>query len=295
MPDPTEQTATIQALWEYSAPAESEARFRTALAEADAEEELDYRLQLLTQIARTHSLRREFYAAHTILDEVDAQLTERTPTARVRYLLELGRTYNSNGVANRAGPLFAEAWDVARAHSFDGLAVDAAHMSAIIESGDAALRWNRTALELAESSDDPDAQRWRASLHNNLGWTYHERMQYEDALAHFEQALIGQQEKGDAELVRVAQWCIGRCYRSLGRLDDAVAIQRELEHSAPGGTPDGFVCEELAECLHALGRNNEAKPYFKRACDLLSQDTWLVEAEPQRINRLCALGRADAK
>ena len=49
----------IDSYWEYSDPAASEARFRAALPQATADE----RLELLTQIARTHSLRRQFGAS----------------------------------------------------------------------------------------------------------------------------------------------------------------------------------------------------------------------------------------
>jgi hypothetical protein len=51
-------------------------------------------------------------------------------------------------------------------------------MVAIVASGDEALAWNQRALELAQASPDPDARRWRASLFNNLGWTYHDRGEY---------------------------------------------------------------------------------------------------------------------
>jgi hypothetical protein len=54
----------IDAFWEYSDPAASEARFRHALDQASP----DQRLELLTQIARTYSLRRRFAEAHAELD-----------------------------------------------------------------------------------------------------------------------------------------------------------------------------------------------------------------------------------
>ena len=46
----------IDSFWEYSDPAASEARFRAALSSAQG----DDRLELLTQIARTYSLRQRF-------------------------------------------------------------------------------------------------------------------------------------------------------------------------------------------------------------------------------------------
>jgi hypothetical protein len=47
---------------------------------------------------------------------------------------------------------------------------------------------------------------------------------------------------------------VARCLRSLGRLDDALAIQTELA----AGPSDGYVDQELAELLQALGRPQQA-------------------------------------
>jgi hypothetical protein len=47
------------------------------------------------------------------------------------------------------------------------------------------------------------------------------------------------------------------------RHDEALAIQRQLEASQD--PPDGYVLEEIAELLEALGRSSEARPYFARA------------------------------
>jgi hypothetical protein len=76
----------IDSYWEYSDPAASEARFRAALPQATADE----RLELLTQIARTQSLRRQFAEAHSVLDDVERQLDGAGPGPHARYLLERG-------------------------------------------------------------------------------------------------------------------------------------------------------------------------------------------------------------
>ena len=48
--------------------------------------------------------------------------------------------------------------------------------------------------------------------------------------------------------------------------------------------------EEIAECLLALGRADEAQPYFAKAHEALSKDAGLVDNEPKRIERLAELG-----
>jgi hypothetical protein len=131
----------IDALWEYADPAASEARFRAALAAASGD---DVRLELLTQIARTHSLRGDLASAHRVLDEIEPRLASAGAAPRVRALLERGRCFNSAGEPARARPLFEAALRQAEAARLDGLAVDAAHMIAITHGGSVqAIEWNR--------------------------------------------------------------------------------------------------------------------------------------------------------
>ena len=91
---------------------------------------------------------------------------------------------------------------------------------------------------------------------------------------------------------RIARWCVARCLRSLQRLDEALAIQRELlDEINATHQSDGYMHEELGECLLALHRPNEAVPHFAEAFRLLSNDTAMAAAEQPRLERLAALGR----
>ena len=282
----------FDALWDFSDPAATEAKFREFLSDAENGGDRDDHAQLLTQIARAQGLQRRFDDAHATLDQAREMIGEERGAARVRYLLERGRVWNSSGEREKARPLFVDAWEAARAVGEDGLAVDAAHMVAIVSSNESALEWNRKALDLAEKSSDPRARRWTPSLHNNLGWTHHDRGDYDTAMAHFEKALAARREQGKEREVRIAQWCIARCLRSLGKTEESLSIQRELERDpANAGNPDGFVFEEIAECLLILGKREEARPYFRKAHEILSQDAWLRESEPQRLARLKELGK----
>ena len=214
--------------------------------------------------------------------------------ARVRLLLERGRVFNSSGSVDKAKPLFVKAWQLASGEGIDGLAVDAAHMVAAVEVDQESMKWNQFAPDLANASADPDAQRWKGSLCNNIGWSHHNNGDYVKALTYFEQALQHRQAHGKADDIRIARWCIARCLRLLDRVEEALAIQRELEHEiADIENPDGYVYEELAECLHVLGRTDEAKPYFRRAHELLSKDPWFVDGEAPRLARLAMLGGVD--
>jgi tetratricopeptide (TPR) repeat protein len=150
--------------------------------------------------------------------------------------------------------------------------------------------WNERGLGLAEKSSDALARRWRAPLLNNLGWTRHGEGRFAEALAVFERALAAREEMGVPGSIRVARWCVARTLRSLGRIDEALAAQQALETAmAEAGAPaDGFVHEEIAECLVALGRAEEARPWYAQAHAALAQDPWFAEAEPARLARMKA-------
>jgi tetratricopeptide (TPR) repeat protein len=281
----------FDALWDYDQPAKTEAAFRALLPQAEAAGDLSYLIELLTQIARTQGLQRDFAAAHQTLDQALARLSDDLKRARVRYLLERGRVFNSSGKREEARPLFQAAWEEGQAAQEDFHTVDAAHMLAIVAPPDEQLGWNLKALALVEQTSDARARTWGGSLYNNIGWTYHDQGQYEQALETFQKALAWQQTQGGTRPILIARWSVARTLRSLGRLDEALAMQQALlEDWKPLGGSAGYPEEEAGECLLALGRAEEARPYFARAYAKLSQDPWLVAEEPARLARLKQLG-----
>jgi hypothetical protein len=66
-----------------------------------------------------------------------------------------------------------------------------------------------------------------------------------------------------------------------------MTLKKEYEAD---GEKDGFVFEEIGECLLALNRVAEARPYFSQAHEILAQEAWVAEKEPARLARLKELG-----
>jgi len=283
----------FDALWDFAQPAQTEERFRELLPAARASGDRDYHLQLLTQIARAQGLARRFDAAHATLDHVRDGLNDDLKTVRVRYLLERGRCFNDTDERDKARACFLQAWEFGQAERLDAYAVDAAHMMGIIERPQSeALAWNLRAVEFASGSNRPEARRWLASLQNNIGWTYHAMGEYQRALDVFEHALQLRQAQGNPAAIRIARWCVAKMRRLLGRTEEALAEQRALLGECERARdPDGFVREELAECLLALSRAGDATPHFARAYELLSKDPKLARDEPARLQRLKELGQ----
>jgi tetratricopeptide (TPR) repeat protein len=279
----------FDALWDYAHPDQTESKFREILLQFP--EDNPAFLELLTQIARTQGLQHKFDHAHQTLDQVERRLGGVPSPPTVRYLLERGRVLNSSGKVEEAYPFFAEALELAKQLNEDFFAIDALHMLAIVAPPEQSLTLNQQAIELAESSHEERARNWLGSLYNNTGWSYHETGEYALALAIFKKAEAWQQSKGRVNETRIARWCVARTLRSLGRVEEALSKQLTLKDEIEGvKEKDGYVFEEIGECLLALNRLEEARPYFSEAYELLAQDTWLVEKEPDRLARLKKLG-----
>lgn len=272
----------LDGLWNFGDPAASEQRLR---AELDKDHSPVAAAELTTQLARSLGLQGRFDDADALLDDLPGS-AQTHPIVGVRRDLERGRLRNSAGDRHAAVPLFRSALEAAEPAGLGFLAADAAHMLAIAEP-DRAEHWTRRGLAIVQASDDPRCARWAGSLHNNLGWNLHDAGDHAGALAEFEAALAAYRSAGTDEQIRVARWAIARCLRSLGRLDEALAIQTELAT----GPSDGYVDEELGELLLALGREGDAAAHFAVAAERLGSDSWLAEHEPDRIERLRRLGR----
>ncbi|MEE2908004.1 MAG: tetratricopeptide repeat protein [Planctomycetota bacterium] len=283
----------FDALWNFAKPNETEVAFQKLLPEITATGEVDQHAQLLTQIARTQGLQRRFDDAHATLNTVEAMLTEDTPTARIRYLLERGRTLNSSGSPKEASVLFQEAWKAAPGLDLHGYAVDAAHMLAIVDRAHA-MEWNEQALAYAESCDDAQARKWLGSLYNNIGWDWHDRGDPAKALEYFEKCLMFRQTSGEQNRVREAQWCVARALRSLERYDEALAMQRALAKELDEvGETDGFVHVELGELALIRDDDKEVRRQFARAWELLSKNQNYVVGSAEALQRMKTLGEID--
>lgn len=261
----------VQSLWDFDHPERSEQRFRQALATAQGDEALI----LYTQIARSQGLRQQFVQARALLEGLQPVLAGAGPEVQVRWWLEWGRTWVSAAHAPeqrtaearaRAGMAWERAAQQARAAGLDDLAVDALHMLAFVETEPATQRQRtEVALAVAQASRQPAAQRWQASLYNNLGMAWHEAGRDDLALAPFEQALRLREAQGEAGPTRVARWMVAWCLRLLGRTDEALARQQALaEEGEAAADPDPYVYEELELLYRARGDTAQADAAARR-------------------------------
>jgi len=277
--------ADVDSMWEYGDPAASERRFLEALGKGSVDDDLE----LQTQIARTYSLRARYADAHRALDAIQPQLATTTARVNVRYLLERGRTLRSSGDPVAAQPQFRQAYELALGTAEIGLAVDAAHMLALVTPLTEASAWTETGVKLARGAPaaDTKARSLLPALLNNHAWNLHDAGRPADALPAFIEAETAWRASGRQPQGRIATWSVARCLRSMSRYEEALSLQRQLERewSASGGS-DGYVFEEIAENLDALDRAAEARPYYARAAAVLGKDPAFVRDHAARLQRL---------
>jgi tetratricopeptide (TPR) repeat protein len=267
-------------LWDYAHPDETERKFRAILPQAREANDPSYLAQLLTQIARTQGLQQRFYDAHRTLDEVEAMLTDDLKLARVRYWLEQGRVFNSSGDRVRAMARFAQACLLAQNENFSRYAIDAMHMLAIAES-DPAKQVELNLHGIAMVEKDPSQRGWLWSLYNNIAESYATLKDYQSALDYTRKLIEFQKERGEPDIYTLKDEA--RFLRHMGHPDQSLAIIEPLVQRQPD---DGWLEEELAESLHALGRHSEAHPHFVKAYELLSKDPWCIKNEQTKLERL---------
>jgi tetratricopeptide (TPR) repeat protein len=264
----TAMAIDLNPLWNFDDPLQSEQRFRAALATATG----DDAIILQTQIARSYGLRGDFAKAREILKDLEPQLPSAGAEARIRHSLELGRTYASAAhppetqtpdAKEQAREAYKRAYEVARRGELDGLAVDALHMLAFVDTEPAdQLKWAQQALVIAQASSQPAAKKWEASLRNNIGYALYQLGRYDEALEQFKQAVVLRERGDDVQARRIAHWMVGWTLRALNRTDEALEIQLRLElEREAAGVPSPYVFEELELLYRTKGDRERADHY----------------------------------
>lgn len=176
------EQSTLDELWVFDDPAQSEARFRVELEQGGPWDDTEH-AELTTQLARAIGLQGRYDEAAVLLIDLE----DAAQVVGVRVLLESGRLMNSSGHPDAATGLFRQAATIAQRAKLLFLQVDALHMLAIADPTGAEV-WTSQAADLAEVSPDPRIRRWLVSLHSNLGWYRLEASDPSAALESFTEA-----------------------------------------------------------------------------------------------------------
>lgn len=281
----------IDALWDYRDPVASEHRFRVLLPPATATPGPGWHAELLSQLARAVCLQRRHDEAHALLDQATSLLAAAGDRAAIRVGLERGRIHNDTGRTAEAVAAFREAFERADAAAEVHLAADALHMLAYVTRGEESLRWHRAALALCARHDDPRLRRWQVTLHTNMADEYERQGDFASGRRAVEQALAVAEALGLGEAACGSRVFLARLHRLEGNLEPAWEI---IQAAFDPNDPRGWSHEEYAECLHARGRIEDARPHFRNAYERHAQDPWFPPTATRRLDRLRRLGAGDA-
>lgn len=234
----------LRPLWDFDDLDATRERFLAQLAEETTDAG---RGEVLTQLARVEGLRDEFERCDELLDEAEA-----VGGVTARSLLERGRRDRSSGRDGAGLAQFQQAFELARKTGEDVLAVDGAHMLALVDDAEA---WTARGLEIAASSDDPGVRYWLGPLYNNIGWARFEAGDYDAALEAFELQLAARERDDPRPEPRAfSQYAVGATLRALGRPAEAVPV---LEQAVAWADAEGreapLMREELAKAYDERG------------------------------------------
>lgn len=272
-------------LWNFGKPADTEVKFREILPLAEAARDPSYLAGLLSQIARTQGLQGNFDEAHATLDRAENMLTSDLKLAKVRYLLERGRVFNSANNIDRALPLFLQAYELAFAITETKFAVDAIHMVAIAKQDPKKqIEWNLKGIEMAQA--DSNSRGWLHALYNNIGESYLTAKEYDHAASYFHKLSVLQKEKSGTPDMHTLK-DEARAIRLSGHPDKAIEmIEPIYQKLIAENQDDGWIREEMAENLYILGQKEKAKPHFLKAYELLSKENFCITHEQDKLKHL---------
>ena len=197
----------LRPLWDFEDVAGTEARLREQLEREDSDAG---RAEVVTQLARVHSLRDEFDECEALLQQAESLSGDGLVVVRVA--LERGRKLRSSGDGAAAAPLFESAFAGASELGEFWFAGDAAHMAAI-SVPEKMAEWTDRGLALAASQ--PDAAYWAGPLLNNLGWHYFEAADYARALEVFDRALaVRRLDPGNPQAIAWAEEAVAEARKA---------------------------------------------------------------------------------
>jgi tetratricopeptide (TPR) repeat protein len=113
---------------------------------------------------------------------------------------------------------------------------------------------------------------------------------FDEALLNFEKALARPRFAEDDEKIRTLQWSIARTLREVGRVKEAYDLLHVISAEQEKlGKVNGHVSLEIAECLQAQEKHQDAKIYFEKAHVELSLDPWYVDNKQAELARMLFL------
>ncbi|MES3038712.1 MAG: hypothetical protein V4736_12465 [Bdellovibrionota bacterium] len=285
----------IDGFWNFEDLAETESKIRNLLPQ-EAGGWNSKNLEILTQLGRVQGLQGNLSLARATLDQAQKAINQIEGPDRIRpeirFLLEQGRIFCLSMTPFKAQPFFTQAWTLANDANETFFAIDAALMLSISQPPKSKNEWLQKALALAEKTEKEQGQLWLAQLYTMDGWHSFDFRLFDKALESFQKAFQRPRAANEKNKEIIIRWCVARALRAVGRTEEALDMQqRLLTELTSAATPNGHVFLEVAECLQALQKHQEAKTYFEFAYKELSSDGWYSDNKKNELGRIQTLSK----
>ena len=246
--------------------------FKQAAEVAEAQNDGATLVQALCMVARGYLIRELRDDGLPWIERAGNLATAEQPAGWSRYLGVRGRFEWQEDNNATATATFREMYDYCLEHSLHNRAIDAAHMVAITGTQDEQIFWAKKGIVAAEQGE---VDGWLGPLWNNLGATYDEAGQYDEALEAYTRARHYHWKVGDEHAKLAADWAVGKTYRRLGQPATAAQWLRPVlawaerryaeDPSMERGEWVGLACWDLGEIAASEGREDDALELLRRA------------------------------
>lgn len=243
-------------------------KYEAALAQAISEFNRSVETEALAQIARSMLKLNRKDEGRGKLAEAGKRAEETDKMGYSRYLGVKGRFEWQDNDLPAARETFSAMYDYCQANQLWGRMIDACNlMSIVVETPKDQIDWINKGIDAAESSDN---EAMLAVLYNNLGATFYDGKNYEQALEAYKKSREYHWRFSGETAKLFADYHVGMTLRLLGKYEDAgqwlrpvLAWAERLGHNSATGQ----ACEDLGEIALIAGEKETAKKYFNRARD----------------------------
>lgn len=286
-----------------------DARAKFELAATTAAEqgiaELQTQAEALT--ARMFALQTKWEDGRKWLDKAAKSAKPERKKGWATYLGVRGRfEWQDQKDNDKAKKTFIEMYDFCIKAEMQSMALDAAHMVALVGTPAEKEEWALKAIKAAEAANEKG---WLGPLWNNLGWMYDEQGKTEKALEALQNARKYHHETGNEFTKMVADFGVAHALRRVGKLKEA----REMLIAAFDKAKERYAADEkdkeraewvgwghkyFGDLLVDEGKKDEALKEYKAARPFLIQadiEKWGADDLKKIDDKIAELEKAYGK
>jgi tetratricopeptide (TPR) repeat protein len=251
--------------------------------------------QISTFLGRLENSKKNYAAAATHLREAEnilVSIGECPASLQIAWLLEYANLSRGERTPSQSRIAYSEAWTLAVDSEDEENEVEIAERMAESEPLKVRIGWIEKGIEIASSSKNDILKTRLSTLYRAQGRDHHELRRYPHAIESYRKSFEAAKDAKNITDELLAESAKGNTLRAMHKTEEALELQMNLLSRFEGNSENiGEVYEEVAECLHALKRVEEAEGYFASAHRTFSTDPHFEDRRPGVLKRLKTLGK----